>query len=182
MLKELERNLGNAKREADRQPFETSAQLILWFKRTYLSKMEENVRKNWLCSQNGLSAHILVNRTALCPENCKQFAEDRDVVRNGMLRDYHLRSTITKLLRPGRRKATIYECFGLKNESSTAISYIKTSTCPSSLRTSHSLTFLNTVASSQYCSRITPSIASASYPSNRGHGQFLEWFSDTIHL
>ncbi|KAI0402996.1 hypothetical protein F4802DRAFT_327140 [Xylaria palmicola] len=51
MLKQLERDLEAARREADEQSFQSGAELLDWFELTYLGKMEGRDRQNWRKAQ-----------------------------------------------------------------------------------------------------------------------------------
>ncbi|KAI1359641.1 hypothetical protein F5Y08DRAFT_319057 [Xylaria arbuscula] len=107
MLKELERGLEAAEKEAAQKPFKNGAELIDWFELTYLNSMSQEVRASWRRSQSVVAAGMLVEReqnaksgTPLSRENCKRLAELKNVVRDGMLQYHHLRSDITQLLWP----------------------------------------------------------------------------------
>ena len=55
MLKELERSLEDAKKEAkarDKKPFRRGAEFLSWFQSTYLSQMPLEERQRWVCSEN----------------------------------------------------------------------------------------------------------------------------------
>ncbi|KAJ3575795.1 hypothetical protein NPX13_g3906 [Xylaria arbuscula] len=118
MLKELERGLEAAEKEAAQKPFKNGAELIDWFELTYLNSMSQEVRASWRRAQSVVAAAMLVERKqhdtggrALSRENCMRLAELKYVVRDGVLQNYHLRSDITQLLwpSPGRAKAQSHE-------------------------------------------------------------------------
>ncbi|KAI1260943.1 hypothetical protein F5Y18DRAFT_218045 [Xylariaceae sp. FL1019] len=113
MLKELERDLEDAEREADRQPFKNGAELMDWFESTYLSKMGQRERQIWREAQREFVVDLMIksheskgplsslrpeDRRIFCREECKRLVEASEMLYNGMLKHTHLRSDITLML------------------------------------------------------------------------------------
>ncbi|KAI0533673.1 hypothetical protein GGR58DRAFT_506098 [Xylaria digitata] len=113
MLKELERDLEDAEREADRQPFKNGAELIDWFESTYLSRMGQKERRDWREAQKEIVVDLMIkaheskgplsslrpeDRRSFCREECRRLIEEAELLHDGILKETHLKSDITIVL------------------------------------------------------------------------------------
>ncbi|KAI3324073.1 hypothetical protein HD806DRAFT_494029 [Xylariaceae sp. AK1471] len=107
MMKELERSLEDAEREANQQPFKSSAEFLDWFKSTYLSRWEPEKRETWRGAQKEIAVQLLLrahekgsqgSKGALCREKCSQLLEQSELLHDGMLKKAYLTADIAYLL------------------------------------------------------------------------------------
>ncbi|KAI1130835.1 hypothetical protein F5Y10DRAFT_288568 [Nemania abortiva] len=90
MLKELKRNLEDAEKEADQQPFKNGAEVLDWFESTYLSWIRPEERQKWRRAQREASVDLLIHRyelgrTSACPKLFRLRMESERLLRNGRL-------------------------------------------------------------------------------------------------
>ncbi|KAI0424367.1 hypothetical protein F5Y09DRAFT_347789 [Xylaria sp. FL1042] len=95
MLKELERDLKDAEKEADQQPFENGAELLNWFEYTYLGRFNSHERQKWREAQNENLANMLIKSyESDRPMQLQTFSELVDVAH---LEDF---TTVLREVRP----------------------------------------------------------------------------------